>query len=75
MDEKSNSRIFGMINYDLDTLSFNEDDTEDIPINNNNEISFNLDTTGILKDVNNINQHYLCQKCFTFRYIEKYHRK
>jgi len=59
-----------MINYDLDTLSFNEDDTEDIPINNNNEISFNLDTTGILKDVNNINQHYLCQKCFTFRYIE-----
>ena len=70
MDEKSNSRIFGMINYDLDTLSFNEDDTEDIPINNNNEISFNLDTTGILKDVNNINQHYLCQKCFTFPYIE-----
>ena len=70
MDEKSNSRISGMINYDLDTLSFNEDDTEDIPINNNNEISFNLDTTGILKDVNNINQHYLCQKCFTFPYIE-----
>ena len=70
MDEKSNSRIFGMINYDLDTLSFNEDDTEDTPINNNNEISFNLDTTGILKDVNNINQHYLCQKCFTFPYIE-----
>ena len=70
MGEKSNSRIFGMINYGSDTLSFNEDDTEDIPINNNNEISFNLDTTGILKDVNNINQHYLCQKCFTFLYIE-----
>ena len=69
MGEKSNSRIFGMINYE-DTLIFNEDDTEDTPINNNNEISFNLDTTGILKDVNNINQHYLCQKCFTFPYIE-----
>ena len=68
MTEKSKSGLYGMINFDLDTLSFNQDDTEDTPINNN-EISFNLDTTAILKDINN-SKHYLCPKCLTFPYIE-----
>ena len=66
MDEKISSGIYGLINEDFDSLFFNSGDEKDIPIKN--EISFNLDTTAILKDNNN-NNHYLCPECFTFPYI------
>ena len=52
-----------------DTLMFEEkDESEDNPINN--EVSFKLDMTAILKENENTNNHYRCSKCLFFPLIE-----
>ena len=56
-------------NYDEfdDEIFEQKDDFEENLINN--EISFNLEITELLKDDNN-NKHYQCPKCLLFPYIE-----
>ena len=67
-DEEKKNSFYGQINDGFDTLQFDQsDEMEEGPINN--DISFNLDITGILKDDNN-DIHYRCPKCFLFPYIE-----
>ena len=67
-DEEKKNSFYGQINDGFDTLHFDQsDEMEEGPINN--DISFNLDITGILKDDNN-DIHYRCPKCFLFPYIE-----
>ena len=75
MDEKENSEDndnYGIINLDeFDTLMFDRtDEHENSSLNN--EPSFDLDDTYILKDNDNDNNkiHYRCPKCFFFPYIE-----
>jgi surface protein len=52
-----------------DTLMFDEtDEPENNPINN--EVSFKLDMTAILKENENTNNHYRCSKCLFFPLIE-----
>ena len=71
MDEKENDEDnYGIINFDeFNTLIF---DRTDEPENSsiNNEPSFDLDDTYILKDNDNNNNHYRCPKCLFFPYIE-----
>ena len=45
-----------------------KDESEDNQINN--EVSFKLDMTAILKENENTNNHYRCSKCLFFPLIE-----
>ena len=81
MDEKENSENLsekfysGMLSgsdfNNPDTLIFDETETDE-PENNsiNNEVSFKLDMTAILKENENTNNHYRCSKCLFFPLIE-----
>ena len=65
--DKLDSRIYGKINDTFDDLIFDPQvELEGNPIDN--EISFNLDMTEILKDNND--NHYQCPECLLFPYIE-----
>ena len=79
MDEKENSENLSEKFYSgmLSGSDFNNPDTlildeTDEPENNsiNNEVSFKLDMTAILKENENTNNHYRCSKCLFFPLIE-----